>query len=496
MMHTINRLFVSPIFKKRQAKKSTLPIAIYAAVVIFTLWRLGAISGPIQFYTFFFVVWVTTSVFVNNFLVPLAAIAVFLSQFNLGPSWHIALPTDVFVRGGIGFEAWIMVRHADIVLVALMVLRAITRGVPTKPDRVSLLLAALAAWSAVSAWFSAYPVAALAGTFAIARAMFWYESIRRLAKDKRMASSLLIGLCCVALFQGVWTLYQYRIGRPSGFFFDQSLLRNEGMGTYTNQVGGPVFRPSGTFDDPNGLSMYLLVALPVLVALSLRTDSPVLAGLAFFSVTASLVAVLLSLSRTAWILGTIGAFVFWITNRQLFFLSKIWRRFHFLPLFYKTVIAAVLALVLYNTMVPRISDVFVNNQVRNVISSRLLLAEESLNVFLKHPIVGTGLNNFVPQAVANSPNSIVRTYPAQTHNIYLLVATELGVPGLLLILAIVGVILLSIYNSHGRVFPWAIYLGCLIFFLFGLSVPASLEGQQFVLLSSLLGFGSALSEKQ
>jgi hypothetical protein len=77
-------------------------------------------------------------------------------------------------------------------------------------------------------------------------------------------------------------------------------------------------------------------------------------------------------------------------------------------------------------------------------SGRSSLWTVALRVFESHPVLGVGTNNFilVSDQYINRPGAIQAMYEVQTpkvtHNTYLEALTDLGVPGLLTLLAVIG----------------------------------------------------------
>jgi O-antigen ligase len=62
---------------------------------------------------------------------------------------------------------------------------------------------------------------------------------------------------------------------------------------------------------------------------------------------------------------------------------------------------------------------------------RFELNEIAMRMISEHPIMGVGLNSFIPRMEAYDPKNVMEYFPATVHNLYLLEAAEVGIPGLL-----------------------------------------------------------------
>ncbi|MFA6281063.1 MAG: O-antigen ligase family protein [Candidatus Omnitrophota bacterium] len=128
--------------------------------------------------------------------------------------------------------------------------------------------------------------------------------------------------------------------------------------------------------------------------------------------------------------------------------------------------------------------------------SRLSLIGESLELIFEHPFVGMGLGYFM------------NFNPAPVHNIYLHIASEMGVPALVLFLWFLfkifkkGISNLKCSDENVYIFSSGLVVGFLAFCLHGLFEPGTIGHQRFLLIFFISGLIASInmaynsSEKQ
>jgi O-antigen ligase len=77
-------------------------------------------------------------------------------------------------------------------------------------------------------------------------------------------------------------------------------------------------------------------------------------------------------------------------------------------------------------------------------TSRLILAKIALNMFVEHPIIGVGWNNFVDVMEQYDEFGASKSFRYPAHNMYLLVMAETGLIGIISYLALIY----GIYRIH------------------------------------------------
>ncbi len=170
--------------------------------------------------------------------------------------------------------------------------------------------------------------------------------------------------------------------------------------------GELVMRPYATFPHPNVLAGYLLMGL-LFIAFACREAGVFKRALYIGACVIGIIALLLTLSRTSIVLGMVlGAYVF-LRNA----LPK-----------KAIVLLGTIATVIIVLLLPRFFDTTILGE--SFLFRKQLLAS-SWQLFLSHPLLGVGINNFL----SNLP-ILDRSLQIQpVHNIYALVLSETGLFG-------------------------------------------------------------------
>jgi O-antigen ligase len=206
-------------------------------------------------------------------------------------------------------------------------------------------------------------------------------------------------------------------------------------------IGLEIFhRVGGTLGHPNALAKYLVVWLPVNFAL-LFAPLPLRFKVILFAVfTMALSAELLTFSRGGWISFTLagGITCAWC-------LAKRTKRGFSATLLVVTVLV-VLIITLPTLVKPVQRRLFEEDY--GAAKARKPLMVVAWNVIRHHPWLGVGLGNYAHEAVKydNSHSGITKKFPHPTHNAFLLIAAELGLPALTLFLLIIASILCQLFR--------------------------------------------------
>lgn len=120
---------------------------------------------------------------------------------------------------------------------------------------------------------------------------------------------------------------------------------------------------------------------------------------------------------------------------------------------------------------------------------RELLQQAAFGMIATHPVLGVGLNNFLPQLPYFLQGHVLFGFLQPVHNIYLLVLAEIGILGLVVFLAIlVTAFLSSLYQWQQRISPISSFalLAILAIMLIGFTDHYFLTLQQGQLLFALV----------
>lgn len=257
--------------------------------------------------------------------------------------------------------------------------------------------------------------------------LFLYIAVR--VRSRRDVALIVGAFFAIAAVQMVIAVLQWRTGSSLGLSF---LGEESSLGIRTLD-DGEVPRPTGTVVHP--IFLAALVAPIGLMALSLaivlrdpkwRAWCLAFAGVAFVPVAvaqarASLVAAAVSLIVLVLAMLRAGR----LTMR---------------PILIALGVAAFAGLLLFEPLQQRFADNLGTSQFQLEIESRLELNDVAVAMFLDHPILGVGLNQFeTVQPDYDTYGLIFAGNPV--HNIYLLIAAETGIIGLAGFLAICWVVL-------------------------------------------------------
>ena len=97
---------------------------------------------------------------------------------------------------------------------------------------------------------------------------------------------------------------------------------------------------------------------------------------------------------------------------------------------------------------------------------RVPLMEVAFNLIRHRPFLGTGLNNYVQvaQQYDYTPGQLTSTWNSPVHNLFLFIAGEIGLPGLVCFLAFGVSVLTALYPALRSLDPFLLCTGAGIFF--------------------------------
>ena len=225
-----------------------------------------------------------------------------------------------------------------------------------------------------------------------------------------------------------------------------------------------LLRPYATFSHPNSLAGFLLVSLLLLWGARESFKNKGFFKLALFFLGLTL---FLTFSFAAYLGAGLALIIF---------LKKKWPKK-----------GLVLGILLYIIVV--LLSIKAGLVEQKSLNERLVLAQNALALIKKRPLFGVGLGNFIPAQAEMLPfvrQDVNLLQPV--HNIYLLIASETGLIGLLVFITMAVKIFLGVCNTplHHRAYAIRPYI--LIIFL-GLFDHYWLTlSQNFLLLAVVLGF--------
>ncbi|MCE5335313.1 MAG: O-antigen ligase family protein [Desulfobacteraceae bacterium] len=293
-----------------------------------------------------------------------------------------------------------------------------------------LIITALSCFAAHSRW-------ALFDLFEMACSFLLYAYMSSQIKsvtELRLVAFLLMGL---ATFEGVVATGQYLTGSNLGFGFVLS-----GSTFLVGWVGGSaISRVMGTVGHPITLAMYFDFLIPItfayLVFYPMEGWKRALGWCAFFI---QYFALAVTFSR--------GGFIFPTLMMATMYFIYLRRR---MEVFRSAVIFLFVGSILF-TMIFVIPNPIQKGMARTEgaasAAGRITLAKVALNVIAAHPVLGLGPNMYTEKVSRydDTPEQTNREWNAPVHNLYLLIAGEIGLIGLFCFLWVIWASLRPLAN--------------------------------------------------
>ena len=292
----------------------------------------------------------------------------------------------------------------------------------------------------LSIFFSPVPLFAFAQTLRLAVLIFVGAAVFLLIQEKLLKTrALLAVLSLSAALQSLISIFQFRFNRSLGL----SILGEPVITMFTENVGrirfadGIFLRAYGTLPHANILAGFLafgFVALLILFVMEYRKEGQKKNTVFLSVITAGVflvgVGIALSFSRSGWITVFLSSVFLLLT---LFFQKdwKVFGRLFALLLF--------LAIFLFSSLGWMILPRMTLSPEEPSVHYRVLYNDIGLSFIQKHPL-GVGISGQVPVAATErfyEKKGILDAPDYQpVHNLYLLSASEAGIPGFILFAAL------------------------------------------------------------
>jgi putative inorganic carbon (hco3(-)) transporter len=240
-------------------------------------------------------------------------------------------------------------------------------------------------------------------------------------------------LVLAGAFLGAISLIQYLTGSYDNLYFGfaQAPYLNIAGETSGNRLSGPI-------GDPNFYAQIMVVLVPLAFFRMMDEKNLLLKILAAFSLGLISLTVMLTFSRGAFIaLGLVAVF-------YLFY-----RKPRFVELLLLLVVMIIIVQFIPTTYLERISsitDIFQGKQASTDVSFRGRTSEltAAWNMFVDHPLFGVGVQNYSVfyQQYSRRIGLDPRIEARDPHNLYLQVAAETGISGML----VFGIVLWTIFR--------------------------------------------------
>ena len=183
-----------------------------------------------------------------------------------------------------------------------------------------------------------------------------------------------------------------------------------------NFLGRFYLRIYSTFSHPNSLAGFFTVVLPMIIFW--KTSTSFDKGIKFLSIFLTVVAILLSFSRSAVIAALLVLTFFLLRGKKM------------IP--HGRIIFTIFSLIFFASLVLPVfslKGIFYKNKFTENTRERIILTTVAGREFSEYPILGVGLNNFIPLIPRSNFERTPFWFLQPVHNIYLLLLVETGIVG-------------------------------------------------------------------
>lgn len=229
--------------------------------------------------------------------------------------------------------------------------------------------------------------------------LFFYVKATHSRSYKLVASPFLFSLCFLAIVSSIQFLLGHSIGGIFYWFGERPLSVSMPGIALVSLAGGDHLRAYATLPHPNALAGTVLVGVLGLF--------PVFTGKQkLISLLLGLIIIVLTFSQTVWFIVLLLPFLF-------FMVKKLSTRFLWLVVPSMVVLSVMLGLL------PHLVELSLPKE----LMERILLANTALRTWVDHFLFGVGIGN----GILFSPRTLIQP----VHNIFLLIAEETGIVGLI-----------------------------------------------------------------
>ena len=243
--------------------------------------------------------------------------------------------------------------------------------------------------------------------------------------NKNNVTKILFIFSSAILFESVLSIFQYLRQSSIGgvfYFFGERTFNGQTPGVANASINGElILRPYGTFSHPNVLAGYLIIGM-ILILFNFRIIKNKLNTLLSISaLIIGTVTLFLTFSRIAILLWPLILVIFMISK-----IRKILFKKNFIP-----ILIFIFIIVLFSFFTPLPSRFSGFRFSDESFYQRQELINKSQDIISMHPILGTGLNNFLIELSQIQKTNNAVFYLQPVHNIFLLVAAQTGIAGLI-----------------------------------------------------------------
>ena len=225
---------------------------------------------------------------------------------------------------------------------------------------------------------------------------------------------------------GLWEFIAQRSINGLWYFLGERNFSASTPGIANATIHGQlVLRPYATFPHPNVFAGYVVIALLFFLATAFYTKVKSQRIISFFFIVFGSGVLLLTLARVA-----IGV---WVSLLIITLLFRFGKRIGITVSIVIGIIVGILSFIPYFS--GRFFDTYAYVESFDL---RLLLQHAAIGMFVKNPLFGVGLNNFLIALPYYINGHVQFEFLQPVHNIFLLVLSETGIAGLALFCVLLG----------------------------------------------------------
>ncbi len=297
-------------------------------------------------------------------------------------------------------------------------------------------------WFTYLASTSLSPINSYLGVLRLFEVLFvtWCVSYFFSFKKSAVAAPILVSLSLIIV--GILAIWQFVMQQSIGglwYYLGERSFTSLTPGiANANLHGSLVLRPYASFPHPNVLAAYGVIMLTYLLFIPYKLKGNLARCLLVAAGVMGFLIIMLSMSRTG--IGVMFVVLFiWLLR-----LIKKNPKALFVVL-----LVLVLSGVLLNETSAYLRFTTLSFSDEAVIIREFLIAK-ALGIISTHPLTGVGLQNFLPSLAQLTPVLTPLSYFQPVHSVYLLIATETGLVGLLLFVSLLVYSAFKIFSTKQK----------------------------------------------
>ena len=319
-----------------------------------------------------------------------------------------------------------------------------------------------------------------------------YFIFSRIRLTQKLVNIILLACATTILLEGLLVSAQFIKGDLVGFPIESAGRYKTAVEDVANPAQPGYFRVVGTFSHPNNLSSYVALLLPIMIILGFYTNKFYIRFASYALIVIGTIISILTYSRWGIVTSLFACFITIIFLTLLTKLQPLKTLYSFRSLPIVLLLVFVMSFFINQSITKRFLQFSLSD---GSLITRINLMVESLYTIYDNPLLGTGGGNSLTY-FANydyTDSMVSERFLAQVHNFFLLFATEVGIPALLVFLiSMAGVVKfffdqIKYLTGKNKYVCVGLFASFVTFFLNGLWGMRSFEDRIGFLFFLLLG---------